>query len=147
MDRDIIRHLIAAVAYRASKVIEDTSSDFPTFEAGQGVRTPLVLLHHITTILGRAEDALTGKEHAKVEIADWPTEVNRFYALLERLDNAVANGAEPRGMTWEQILQGPIADALTHIGQLATLRRLAGEAMTRESYIQADIRAGRLRTF
>ena len=42
------------------------------------------------------------------------------------------------------IFQGPIADALTHVGQLAMMRGAAGLAVRPESYARAEIRAGRV---
>jgi len=44
----------------------------------------------------------------------------------------------------EKLFQGPVADALTHVGQIAVLRRLAGSPVKGENYFVADIAAGRV---
>ena len=42
------------------------------------------------------------------------------------------------------MFQGPIADALTHIGQIGMMRRMAGAPVRGENYFKADIAAGRV---
>ncbi|MCL6600961.1 MAG: hypothetical protein K6T81_19830 [Alicyclobacillus macrosporangiidus] len=145
MDTHFMRHLLATIAYRATKVIENAPEHYPAFDAGQGVRTPVEILHHVWDVLLIAYRDLCGGERVEVPVADWGTEVERFYDVLSRLDEAVAGGAQPQKRSWEQILQGPLSDALTHIGQLATLRRLAGAPVPPESYLRARIQIGRIR--
>lgn len=144
MDSQFVRHLIATIAYRTTKVILDVPEHYPTFEAGQGVRTPVEIMHHMSDVILMACRALQPSERVEVPLADWHTEVDRFYGVLNRLDEAVQGKSQPQTLTWEQILQGPLADALTHVGQLATIRRLAGAPMAGERYSRADISAGRI---
>jgi len=68
----------------------------------------------------------------------WPEEVSRFFQALERLDARLAREA-PLGTGERQLFQGPIADALTHVGQIAMLRRMFGSPVRGENYLKADI--------
>jgi hypothetical protein len=47
-------------------------------------------------------------------------------------------------MSEERLLQGPFSDAMTHAGQLALLRRLAGAPVPPENFIVANIESNRL---
>ena len=145
MHSHFIRHMIATIAYRMTKVIQNVPQHYPTFSAGQGVRTPTEILHHISDVLLMAYRVLQPSEWVETPLGEWETEIERFYDILSRLDEAVAEGAQPHKLTWEEILQGPLSDAMTHIGQLATLRRLAGDPMPSESYLRSDIRIGQIR--
>jgi hypothetical protein len=71
----------------------------------------------------------------------WDQEVARFFSRLETFDQRLSNG-EPLGTSAQKLFQGPIADALTHVGQLTMLRRMAGCKMRGENYFKADIATG-----
>jgi hypothetical protein len=73
----------------------------------------------------------------------WDHEVARFFAALTQFDAYLASDA-PLAVTPEKLFQGAIADSLTHVGQLAIPRRLAGARMKSENYSRADIQAGRV---
>ncbi len=73
----------------------------------------------------------------------WADEVARFFAALERLDAFVASDA-PIEAPVDKLFQGPIADAFTHVGQLAMLRRQFGAPVRGEDYFRADIAPGRV---
>lgn len=72
-------------------------------------------------------------------------EVARFYDCLILLDNdLISNGdCEEQDMLL-RLLQGPLADAMTHVGQLAMLRRLAGSPVRGQNFMEADIVIGRI---
>jgi hypothetical protein len=74
---------------------------------------------------------------------EWGKEVERFHTALKRFDEYLASDGE-LDATCERLFQGPIADALTHVGQIAMLRRIAGEPMKGENYSRAKIEAGRV---
>lgn len=154
LDRGMIRHLLAAIAYRMTRAIQDVQETYPDFSTGSGVRAPVEILHHVSAMLGRAlnsfesSEALDNYSHERwneESLATWSDEVERFYEVIGKLDAALASDLEPQTLTWEQILQGPLSDVLTHIGQLTTLRRLAGNPVQKESYIRANIQIGDLR--
>ncbi len=142
--RELFRHTLATLAYRGGKTLRGTNADFATFRAGESTRTPLEILAHIGDLYDWALTQATGAEawHDSTPLA-WDREVERFFATLQRFDAYLASDA-PLGATPEKIFQGAIADSLTHIGQIAILRRLGGARMKSENYSTADIVAGRV---
>jgi len=146
VDHQLIRHFIATLAYRLTKVIQNVPDNYPALSIGAGIRTPVEILHHMSDVLLFAYRTLVLSEHTEIPLAAWEKEVERFYDALGRLDEAIASGTEPRKLSWEQMLQGPLSDAMTHVGQLAMLRRLAGDPIPSENFSQADIRIGVIRT-
>lgn len=142
--RHLLRHTLATLAYRAGKVLRDAPEGFAAFSAGESTRTPAEILAHMGDLLGwalaMADDA--PRRNAESPLP-WDREIARFFAALERLDRRLAEG-DPLAISPERLFQGPIADALTHVGQLAMLRRLAGAPVARESYARAEIEVGRV---
>jgi hypothetical protein len=142
--RELFRHTLATLAYRGGKTLRDAAADFPTFRASAATRTPLEILSHIGDLLQWALSIAKGKEAwAKVEPKPWDEEVERFFASLKQFDEYLAS-AEPLSCSPQQLFQAPIADALTHVGQLAMLRGLAGNPIRGENYFVADIAVGRV---
>lgn len=142
--RELLRHSVATIAYRAGKVIRDAPQGYVDFEAGQKCRTPLQLLAHIGDLfewgLSMAKGQAAWNDAAP---QPWPDEVQRFFDCLKRFDDYLAS-AEPLHASPDKLFQGPLADALTHVGQLAILRRLAGVPIRGENYYRADIATGRV---
>ena len=139
-----LRHTLATVAYRAGKTMRDTPRDFAVFRAGPKTRTPGEILAHLGDLLDWALSLAEGRHewHDSSPLA-WDEGVTRFFRALEKLDARLRSGA-PLGCTAEKLFQGPIADALTHTGQIALLRRLAGSPVRGENYLVAEIAAGRV---
>jgi hypothetical protein len=139
-----IRHALATLAYRAVRVVEDAPPDFATFEASATTRTPVRILAHMGDLMDWAlslvEDAQRWHEATPLP---WNEEAVRFFQSLAALDERTASIGLSAG-TAERLFQGPIADALTHVGQLAMLRRIAGSPIRGENYYIADIAAGRV---
>ena len=142
--RQLLRHTLATLAYRGGKGLRDAPATFADFQLGDSTRTPLAILAHVGDVLDWAV-GLAGGDHAWKEEAprSWDDEVARFFASLTRLDDYLASTAPLTG-TAELLFQGPIADALTHVGQLTMLRRLAGSPIRGENYVLAEIIAGRV---
>lgn len=142
----LLRHLIATIGYRASRALLDAPSEFGAFEPGSGAGSPTRILAHVNAVLGGAHARLVGIEVVRTDAADWRTELDRTFVLLERIDAAIADGRASADARWMPLLQGPLADVLTHIGQLAMLRRLAGRPIsTGSSYALVPIEIGRVR--
>jgi hypothetical protein len=142
--RDLLRHCLATIAYRTAKVVRDAPQGFVDFQAGQNARTPRQLLAHIGDLFDWALTLVKGKE--KWNASDplpWPDEVQRFFDSLKKLDDFLA-GDEQLQASPEKLMQGPIADALNHVGQLTMLRRISGVPIRSENYSKADISAGRV---
>jgi hypothetical protein len=142
--RDLLRHTVATLAYRGGKACRGAPASFAAFGGDDTPRTPARILAHIGDLLDWALSLCRGKQVWKdSEPLAWDAEVARFHEALARLDAELAAGT-PLGCPEEKLFQGPIADALTHVGQLAMLRRLSGAPIRGENYFQADIAAGRV---
>jgi hypothetical protein len=142
--REMLRHTVATLAYRGAKAVRGASDSFASFGSPDTARTPAKILAHIGDLLDWALSIAKGAEAWKdSEPLPWDQEVARFHDALEKFDNYLASEAELSG-TCERLFQGPIADALTHVGQIAMLRRMAAEPIKGENYSRANIEAGRV---
>ena len=140
--RDLLRHTVATVAYRGGKTIRDAPPEFADF-AGAG-RTPGQILAHIGDLFEWALRMAQGDESwSDSQPLAWDEQKQRFFAALAGFDAYLAS-EEPIHAPVEKLFQGPIADALTHVGQLAMLRRLAACPMKSENYFVASIEVGRV---
>ena len=140
----LLRHTIATLAYRGGKAVRGAPASFAEFRASETTRTPGQILAHIGDLLDWALSLAEGHEKwQNSEPLPWEKEVERFFAALQKLENYLASGAELHA-TAEKLFQAPIADALTHVGQIAMLRRLAGAPVRGENYFVAEITAGRV---
>src|SRR5215211_2342285 len=143
--RDLLRHTIATLAYRAGKAVRNAPPNFSGFRVAEGSRTPGQILAHMCDLLDWANHLALG-EHKWTDSTPatvWDDDVARFFAGLKKLDDFVASDAQ-LGRSPELLFQGPIADALTHTGQINMLRRVAGAPVRGESYLRADIAVGRV---
>lgn len=142
--RELLRHTVATLAYRGGKALRDVPEGFADFRAPAAVRSPGQILAHMGDLLDWALAMATGKPawHDSPPLP-WPEGVSRFFAALEKFDAYLASG-EPLAYQPAKLFQGPVADALTHVGQIAILRRLAGAPVRAENYFQADIAVGRV---
>lgn len=142
--RAMLRHALATLAYRGGKAVRGAPPGFETFQAGPDSRTAGQILAHIGDLMDWAIPLADGRHlWREAPPSPWPQEVERFFAALRALDERLASAA-PLGTTAERLFQGPIADAFTHVGQIALLRRLAGAAVRGENYYKATIEAGRV---
>jgi len=142
--RQLLRHTLATVAYRGGKVLRGAPASFAGFAIGENPRTPAQILAHIGDLFDWALSIATGKQTWKdSQPLAWDAEVERFFAALKKFDEFLAS-AEPLQAPAEGLFQGPVADALTHVGQIAMLRRLAGCPIKGENYFKAEIEAGRI---
>ena len=142
--RAFLRHTLATIAYRAAKVERDAPPGFADFDLGKGARTPVQILAHMGDLFDWALRMAKGSsEWVQSKPQVWRKEVHRFHASLLELDRYLASDA-PLQSSAEELFQGPISDVLTHIGQIALLRRLAGAPVRAENYLAADITAGRV---
>jgi hypothetical protein len=142
--RDFLRHTLATLAYRAGKVVRETPSEFGSLRIAEAVRTPAEILAHIGDLLDWGLAMASGRPAWRdSKPLPWDREVDRFFAALDAFETYLASD-EPLGSPVEKLFQGPIADALTHTGQLALLRRVGGQPVRAENYFKADIAAGRV---
>lgn len=142
--REFLRHTVATLAYRGGKAISVAGDSVANFPASETTRTPLEILAHVGDLLDWAIGLTQGQyKFHEANPESWEEQVDRFFAAIKKLDDALASDT-PLGFPPEQIFQGPIADALTHVGQIALLRRAAGSPMRGENYFKAHIEAGRV---
>lgn len=137
--RRMLRHFLATLAYRTQKGLKGAPSDFPEFRAAPGVRTPHELLRHMTSVLGYARTHFIGGTYRPHILPRFEDEVARFHGVLQDLGSDLERRTPFRDTTPERMLQGPFSDVMTHAGQLAMLRRLAGSPIRPENFIVADI--------
>jgi hypothetical protein len=143
--RSLIRHFLAALAYRTQKALRNAPPEFGDFRAGADVRTPAELVRHMTSVLSYARAFFIGGRYRPTPLPSLPDEVTRFHEMIQDLARRLENDSEIlSGITEEQLLQGPFSDAMTHAGQLAMLRRLAGSPVPPENFIDANISPQRL---
>lgn len=142
--RAMLRHFLASLAYRTQKALRGAPDTFGEFRAAPKVRTPRELVGHMDSVLGYARTFFVGGEYRPEPLGDLAGEVARFHRKLESLAELLDSGAPLSGTTPERLLQGPFADAMTHAGQLAMLRRLAGSPVPPENFIVADVSPGNL---
>ena len=142
--RDLLRHTVATLAYRANKAFHGVREDFAAFRASETSRTPGEILAHMGDLFDWALSIVKGKQewHDSPSLP-WADGVKRFFAALEQFDAYLAKG-QPLAASAGKLFQGPVADALTHVGQIAMLRRLAGSPIRGENYFRAAVTAGRV---
>lgn len=141
----MLRHFLAALAYRTQKALRGARPDFSSFDAGCDVRAPIELVRHMTSVLGYARTFFVGGTYRPEPLATLQDEVARFHEMIEDLSGLIDRGQPMlEGLTPERLLQGPFSDAMAHAGQLAMLRRLAGDPVPPENFIVADISTDRL---
>jgi len=141
---DLLRHTLATLAYRGGKTLRGAPADFANFRAGDKTRTPLEILTHLGDLIEWALSICEGRYDWKpAKPNSWDEQVTRFFAVMEKFDQRLASD-QPLGNPPEKLFQGPIADAFTHFGQIAMLRRMAGSPVKGEHYFKADISAGRV---
>jgi hypothetical protein len=140
----LLRHTVATLAYRGGKALRGAPPEFAAFRTGRTTRTPAEILAHLGDLVDWAVSLVDGKEawHNSPPLA-WDAGVERFFRGLETLDERLA-AAPPPAAPVEKLFQGPIADCLSHVGQIALLRRLAGSPVRGENYFVAEIGAGRV---
>jgi hypothetical protein len=142
--RALLQHFLAALAYRTQKALRGAPESYAEFRAGTNVRTPHELLWHMTGVIGYARTMLHGGAFTPPRLPAFAEEIERFHTTLQALHDDFADAALQARITDEQFLQGPLSDAMTHAGQLAILRRLAGSPVASENFIFADIRVSNL---
>lgn len=137
--RALLQHFLAAIAYRTQKALRDAPPAFADFRAGTHVRTPHELVWHMTGVIGYARTFLHGGDFAPGKCERFEDEVARFHDTLAALRDDFGNDALQAAHSDEQFLQGPLADVMTHAGQLAMLRRLEGSPVPSENFIHARV--------
>jgi hypothetical protein len=143
MDRKqgLLRHFLAAIAYRTAKALRDAPAEYEAFAAGQQSRTPRQLVRHMSGVITYAIGLVTQPREVLTDCSTYVAEVERFFGLLRELSGELGQQTDLDDRTAERLLQGPLADAMAHAGQLALLRRLSGSPIPPENFFDAAIDA------
>jgi len=142
-DREFLRHMLATLAYRGAKALRDAPPSFAAFD-GAG-RTPLAILSHLGDLIEWAISMADGtRKYREADPGSWDDARERFFGQMKKFDDLLASDAAIDEKLLRQLFQGPVADALTHVGQIAMLRRMAGAGIGGENYFVADIEVGRM---
>jgi len=137
--RQILAHFIAALAYRTQKALKNAPDSFADFRVKPGVRTPRELVNHMTSVLGYARTFYLGGRWNPEKLPSFENEIARLHEIFTSLRDLILSEKIPEKVTLEQLLQGPLSDAMTHAGQLALLRRLYGHPVPPENFVYARI--------
>ena len=137
--RRLLQHFLAALAYRTQKSLREAPPGYSDYRAEVNSRTPHELMWHLSGLMGYARTMMHGGTYEPAWSPVFADEVARFHSLLQQLLHDFADDSLPAQISDEQFLQGPLADAMTHVGQLAMLRRLAGKPVPSENFIYAKI--------
>ncbi len=144
-ERRLLRHFLATIAYRSQKAVRGAPAEFSEFRAARGVRTPHELVRHMSDVLGYARAHLRGDSWRARRLPTFDEEVERLHEILDDLSAQLATVGLADGLP-DRLLQGPLSDAMSHAGQLAMLRRLAGSPVPPENFIVARIDANNVGT-
>lgn len=139
LKRELLRHLVATITFRGGLAVADAPENFAAFKISETIRTPAEILAHIGDLLEGSLYLMKGQlVYLNSAPLAWKEEVTRFFAAAKAFDAFLASDA-PLEQPIEKITQGPVADALTHIGQIVMLRRAAGFPIRVEGYFTAEI--------
>ena len=142
LKREVLRHMVATVAYRGGIAVADAPDSFAAFRAHETTRTPGETLAHIGDLLEGSLHLVKGEMvYLTSAPLPWQEEVQRFFSAVKEFDSYLAS-TEPLACAVEKLVQGPIGDALTHVGQIVMLRRMAGIPIRSAAYFTAEIVAG-----
>lgn len=142
--REVLRHMVATVAYRGGIAVADAPEEFAEFRAHAGTRAAGEILAHIGDLLEGSLHLVKGETvFLTSEPLPWKEEVKRFFSAAKAFDSYLASDV-PLACPIEKLIQGPVGDALTHVGQIVMLRRMAGSPIRPEPYFMAEIVAGEI---
>lgn len=142
--RKLLRHFLAALAYRTQKALREAPPEFGDFRVADKTRTPHEIIQHMDSVLGYARTFFIGGKYRALAFPDFEGAVRHFHEILADVGRHLEEGSPFHGITAKRLLQGPFSDAMTHAGQLAMLRRLVGSPVPPENFVFADIDADNL---
>jgi hypothetical protein len=141
-ERQLLKHFLATLVYRLTKSIKNADKGFWNFQVKEGVRTPHQLVVHIINVLGYAKTSFIGGTF-RANIEDVESDLKKFYTIVQELDELIGK-EEFKEIQPKNLLQGPLSDSMTHIGQIAMLRRIFGSPIPPENFVFANISSNNL---
>ena len=110
--RTLLKHFLAALAYRTQKALRDAPPEFADFRAAPQVRTPHELIRHMDSVLGYSRTFFLGGNYRPPVSPDFPAAIAHFHEVLTDVARHIELGTEFHGITPEVLLQGPPNDFL-----------------------------------
>ena len=144
--REAARHLLSTIAYRFEKATQHCNSTYPSLNIGKGVRTPLEIVHHMRILVHYATSRLTKNKKSIDKNEEWEVEKKLFLDQLEKLDQLLEEKKNDKRML-QRLIQGPLADMLTHVGQLSMMSRLNDQPVEGINYYDAPIEVGKIKNY
>ena len=141
--KTILRHNLATLAFRATYALKDTGKDFADFSPGYEVRTPKEILTHMMQMMHYVDLTFKDEKFYKIEVEDFDSAFKQLISNLKKLDSTIANLDSSEEAKIIMLCQGPILDAMTHVGQLTMLRRLSGDPVKVTKYYEAPVTIGK----
>lgn len=136
--KTILRHHLATLAFRINYAIKDAQDNYSYYSAGYGVRLPGEIIQHVTQMLKASDDILNGREVSKVDVDGWENLVKELHHQLATLDKTIENLDNADEDMILRLYQGPLSDAMTHVGQLMTLRRMSNDPLDKINFYRED---------
>ena len=144
--QELLRHTLATTAYRFQKAVYQANEEFGNLVIGHGVRTPADLINHMNNVLQFTIAKIKDQERHTIESGSFIQEVTTFNQKLKELDESLAQN-EITLETAKKLFQGPISDVITHVGQLAMMRRFNNQPIQGEVFFKAAIEIGKFDYF
>ncbi len=141
MKNEYLRHTLATIDYRFQKSVKYRNTDFGDYSLGKESRSPKEIINHMFFVLNSTtvfiqEERIQKKEPDKLDLE---LEIERFNLEIKNLDKVLAENELDMNYS-KRLLQGPLSDVLTHIGQIAMLSRLNNNPIEGEDFSSSQIR-------
>jgi hypothetical protein len=140
----ILRLHVATLAFRTEYAVSGAKANYPDFESGTGVKTPHDIMHHMINLTKGPDDLFSGRKFSPTEKIDWDNSIQQLRDYSAALDKTLLKLKDPDEQLLKTVYQGPMCDAMTHVGQLMTLRRLSGDPLAGLHFMKVDIEIGKL---
>ena len=143
MKNELLRHMLATIAYRFQKTVRNTTEEFGVFRNTRDTRTPIEIINHMYDVLNKTKIFIEKERYDKTSTAqlELRLEIERFHRVLNNLD-VVLSEKELDIKFSKRLLQGPLSDVLCHIGQIAMLSGQSGNKIKGEDFFSAKIMTG-----
>jgi hypothetical protein len=143
--KTILRQYLATLAFRAGYAISNTGGGYPDFDAGFGIQTPKVIMLHMANLMKVPADYIEVGKYTPYESDNWDDIIKEFFIQMERLDKFIEKKDDIEDGLLIELFQGPICDAMAHVGQLLTLRRINGNPIDGKAYWKEKIEIGKFK--
>ena len=143
MKNELLRHTLSTIKYRFEKSIAGSTENFGRFNLGEGSRSPIEIVNHMYHVLYSTRIFLEEERFARKQPEELALlqEIERFSLELINIDKALHVFELPSNYA-KRLLQGPLSDILTHIGQISMMQRLNGKSISGEDFSAAHIETG-----